>query len=57
MGLPDKYKTALYLYYYEGYNSADIAKMLKKPASTIRNYLMEARKIMKERLGDDFDAE
>ena len=55
--LPDRYKTAVYLYYYEGYNGAEIARLLKKPQSTIRNYLHEARIILRERLGDDFDEE
>ena len=54
MGLPDKYKTVIYLYYYEGYDSAEIAGILKKPKSTIRNYLHEARKLLKERLGEYF---
>ena len=55
--LPDKYKTAVYLYYYEGYTGVEIAKLLKKPQSTIRNYLHEARLILRERLGDDFNEE
>ncbi len=54
MGLPDKYKTAIYLYYYEGYSSVEIADILKKPQSTVRNYLHEARTVLKERIGDDF---
>ena len=54
MALPQKYKTVVYLYYYEGYNSAEIAAILKKPKSTIRNYLHEARGLLRERLGDDF---
>ena len=57
MGLPDKYKDVVYMYYYEGYNSNEIAEMLKKLKSTIRNYLHEARAILKERLGDDFSEE
>ena len=44
LDLPDMYKTAVYLYYYEGYNSTEIANILEKPQSTIRYYLMEARK-------------
>ena len=55
LALPDRYKTAVYLYYYEGYTGAEIAGMLKKPQSTVRNHLREARAILKERLGDDFD--
>ena len=52
MQLPDKYKTVIYLYYYEGYDSVEIAKILKKPKSTIRNHLREARNLLKERLGE-----
>lgn len=54
MGLPDKYKTVVYLYYYEGYITPEISKILEKPQSTIRNHLHEARILLKERLGDDF---
>lgn len=54
-GLPDKYKTVIYLFYYEGYSCVEISKMVGKPQSTVRNHLHEARKILKERLGDDFD--
>ncbi|MDR1068438.1 MAG: RNA polymerase sigma factor [Clostridiales Family XIII bacterium] len=51
-GLPDKYKSVVYLYYFEGYTGVQIAEMLHKPQSTIRNYLHEARNILRERLGD-----
>lgn len=55
MELPEKYKTVVYLYYYEGYSGKEIADILKKPQSTVRNYLRDARAILKERLGDDLD--
>lgn len=57
MDLPDKYKTVVYLYYYEGYDSVEISEILNKPKSTIRNYLHEARKLLKEKLnyGGDFN--
>ncbi len=55
LNLPTKYKNVIYLYYYEGYNSMEIAKILNIPNSTIRNHLSEARKILKIKLGDDFD--
>ena len=57
MKLPDKYKTVIYLYYYEGYDSVEISKILEKPQSTIRNHLHEARKILQEKLGGDFNEE
>ena len=50
MNLPDKYKTVIYLYYYEGYDSVEISRILEKPQSTIRNYLHETRKILKLKL-------
>lgn len=48
--LPYKYKMVIYLYYYEGYNSREIAKLLKKPESTIRTYLQKAKKRLKNEL-------
>jgi RNA polymerase sigma-70 factor (ECF subfamily) len=48
--LPEKYKIPVYMYYYEGYNSREIAKILGKPESTIRTYLQKARKLLKEEL-------
>jgi RNA polymerase sigma-70 factor (ECF subfamily) len=57
MGLPDKYKTVIYLYYYEGYDSVEISKILQKPQSTIRYYLSEAKKILREELRGEFNAE
>ena len=47
MQLPEKYKTPVYLYYYEGYNSKEIASLLHKPDSTIRTYLQKAKKLLK----------
>ncbi len=57
MDLPDKYKAVVYLYYYEGYSSVEIAEILKKPQSTVRNYLHDARAILRERLGDEYNEE
>lgn len=55
MTLPDKYKTTVYLYYYEGYDSNEIAEIIRKPKSTIRNHLSEARSLLREKLGGDFN--
>ncbi|MCL2082142.1 MAG: RNA polymerase sigma factor [Oscillospiraceae bacterium] len=57
LDLPSKYKTVIYLYYYEGYDSVEISKILQKPQSTIRYYLSQARKILKEQLGGTFHDE
>jgi len=53
MELPERYKAVIYLYYYEGYSSLEIAEILKKPRSTVLNHLHEARKLMKEVLSDE----
>jgi len=53
--LPERYKTAVYLHYYEGYTCPEIAEILRKPQSTIRNHLHEARKLLRETLGGELD--
>ena len=55
MELPQRYRLVIYLYYYEGYNCKQIAGMLRKPHSTIRNYLHEAREILRKVLGEDYE--
>ena len=51
LSLPVKYKDVVYLYYYEGYKTHEIAKILHCPQSTVRNRLSRARKLLKNRLG------
>lgn len=53
MELPDRYKAVIYLYYYEGYETAEIARILNKPQSTVRVHLHKARKLLKEVLTDN----
>jgi len=53
LALPPKYKTAVYLYYYEGYSTVEIAKILKKNESTIRGYLHQGRKLLKMEMEGD----
>ena len=50
MELPSKYKTIIYLYYYEGYKTNEIARILKKNPSTVRSMLYRARGILKDEL-------
>ena len=51
--LPPKYKEVILLFYYMGYKTDEIAKMLDKPPSTVRNLLADARKKLKVMLGDE----
>ncbi|MCQ1528322.1 sigma factor-like helix-turn-helix DNA-binding protein [Lutispora saccharofermentans] len=36
-GLPDKYKTVIYLFYFEGYSCVEISKMVGKPSRSKKN--------------------
>ena len=53
LNLPENYKTVIYLYYYEGYNSVEISNILQKPQSTIRDHLSKARNVLRQTLGGD----
>ena len=55
MELPDRYKTPVYLYYYIGYTSAEIAQILGRKPETIRTWLSRARAELKRKLGGDYD--
>lgn len=52
LALPEKYKLALYLHYYEGYRAVEIAKMTGKPDSTIRSYLHKGRALLRIQLDE-----
>jgi len=54
MALPSKIKTAVYLYYYEGYSTVEIAEILKKNQSTVRGYLHTGRRLLKMEMEGDF---
>jgi len=57
LSLPEKYKIPVYLFYYEGYKTAEIAKMLGKPESTVRGLLHRGRKILKLELEEEYNEE
>ena len=52
LALPDKYKDCVYLHYYEGYSTDEIASMTDTPPSTVRNRLSDARALLRKALGD-----
>ena len=53
LALPEKYKTCVYLFYYEGYRTAEIAALTGVPSSTVRSHLSEARALLKTMLGGE----
>lgn len=48
--LPPKYRVVIYLHYYEGYATAEIAKLLKISRSAVTTRLQRAREILKPQL-------
>jgi len=56
MALPERYKAAIYLYYYEGYSCREIARYMKKTVNSVWGYLHEGRRLLKAAIkeGDDF---
>lgn len=57
MALPEKYRTVIYLYYYEQYSTPEIAVIAGKKESSIRSSLHRARNRLKEILGGGYDFE
>lgn len=53
MALPVKYKEVVWLHYYEGFQTDEIAAMLDRPPSTMRNQLRDARAKLKLTLGGE----
>lgn len=51
LALPQDYKNAVYMYYYEGYTTSEIAHHLKCPESTVRSRISRARKQLLTLLG------
>lgn len=49
--LPEDYKAAVYMYYYEGYTTVEIASHLGCPEATVRSRLMRARKKLQIMMG------
>lgn len=53
LSLPQKYKTVIYLHYYEGYTAPEIGKILGKKVNTVYTLLTRARNMLKDKLGGE----
>lgn len=51
MNLPPKLKDVIWMYYYEGRSTDEIAALLGRPPSTVRNQMRDARALLKNVLG------
>ncbi len=55
LGLPEKYHNTVYLYYYEGYSTVEIAGILGRKENTVYTWLARAKNILRERLGGEWE--
>ena len=55
MALPPKERLVLHLFYYEGYSTAEIAKLTGEPEGTIRSRMSRARSKLRTLLMDEED--
>ena len=55
LSLPDKYKDAVYLHYYEGYTAPEISRILGKNVNTVYTILNRSKQLLREKLGGEED--
>ncbi len=55
--LPENYRNAVYLHYYEGYTAKEIGKILNAKPNTVLSWLSRGRAILKEEMIGGFDDE
>ena len=55
--LPEKYREVIHLFYHEGYQTAQIAKILNMKEATVRSHLARGREKLKAVLKEAYDFE
>ncbi len=53
LALPEKYRDAIYLHYYEGYSALELASILHTKENTVYSLLSRGRSMLKKSLGGD----
>lgn len=53
LSLPEKYRTPVHLYYYEGYSQGEIADILGLRLTAVQTRMQRARAMLKEVLSDE----
>jgi len=55
LALPAKYRVPIYLFYYEGYSTQEIAAILKIPKNTVCTRLKRAREMLKTMIEEEIE--
>ena len=53
--LPEKYREAIHLFYYEGYSTKQIASILQRSEATVRSDLHRGRAMLRDMLKEAYD--
>ncbi|MEA5003538.1 MAG: sigma-70 family RNA polymerase sigma factor [Christensenella sp.] len=53
LALPQKFRTVVYLHYYEGYTAPEISRLIRKNINTVYTWLGRAREKLKQMLGGE----
>ena len=53
LALPEKYRTVIYLHYFEGYSVMELAKLLHRPESTVKTWLRRGRDALRKQLDEE----
>jgi RNA polymerase sigma-70 factor (ECF subfamily) len=53
--MPEKYKTPVYMFYYEGYTVEEIAGILNTKENTVKTLLSRGRQILKKEIRSDLN--
>ena len=57
LSLPENYRTAIYLHYYEGYTAAEIGAMQEVSTNTVLTWLSRGRSRLRKLLKEDMEDE
>ena len=57
LSLPEKYRSVVFLYYYEDYNVREISEILRRTETAVQTQLQRARIILKDKLKEDWQDE
>ena len=55
--LPEKYRNAIYLHYYEGYTAKEIAGILHTRQNTVLSWLQRGRELLRRQMTGGFEDE
>ena len=55
--LPEQYRNAIYLHYYEGYTAAEIGRLVGAPTNTVLSWLYRARALLHTMLEEEIEDE